>query len=350
MGRRTRLLGLVAAVVGALSLSACGGGSSSTASGDSSTAAAGSGDNTKLGLILEARPEVEPWSAAWVNSVKAVEQDNPGTTSVVTYNAYDATRAEPVIRQMLDDGANVMLMSTFVLADAAKSVAQDYPKVPMIVTAFGATQKPNLNDGTASYLEIGYSTCWLLTALSPDGKIGLVDAQGAPFETEIEQGCALGGKAANPNFKSVKLSTNSFTDLQASREQTQTLLDQGIKQIYLISGTEDAVGGLRLCEEAKAQCATWGGDATQWAPNSTVLTVNMNWQPVIEDLMGQAKNGLKDPTTYDLTYGNKGLQALDYADNTSVPEKVKTQFQQVLDDLASEKIKLPASTAHPGYR
>ncbi|MCW2758726.1 MAG: hypothetical protein JWO46_2472 [Nocardioidaceae bacterium] len=304
----------------------------------------------KIGLIQEARPSDEPWSAAWSNSIEAVKKANPDVSVTETFNAYDATRAEPVIRQMLDGGAKVMLMSTFVLADASKAVAKDYPKVPMLVTAFGVTQKPNLNAGTASYLEIGYSTCWLLTKQSPDGRIGLVDAQGAPFEVEIEEGCALGAKAANPNYKFVKVSTNSFTDVQANREQVQSLLDQGIKQIYLVSGTGDAIGGLRLCETAKAQCATWGGDAKQWAPTGTLLTVNLNWKVVIDELTKQAKSGLKNPQTFDLTYGSKGLEALDYDSNPVVSDAVKTEFKQVLADLASEKIQLPDSKAHPGFR
>jgi basic membrane lipoprotein Med (substrate-binding protein (PBP1-ABC) superfamily) len=342
MGRRTRLVGLVAALAGALALSACGG--NDKASGDG-----GEGD-IKIGLIQEARPEVEPWSAAWHNAVEAIKKEDSSVSSTETFDAYDATRAEPVIRQMLDGGANVMLMSTFVLADTAKKVAKDYPKVPMAVSSFGATQSPNLNSVTASYLEIGYSTCWLLTKLSPDGRVGVVGAQDAPFETEIEQGCELGGAAANPDFKTTKVSTNSFTDVQANREQVQGLLDRGINQIYLLSGTEDAVGGLRLCEEVKAECATWGGDAKQWAPTAAVLTVNMNWRVVIEELMDQAKNGLKDPQTFDLTYGSKGLEALDYSESDAVSADIKTEFEAMLADLATEKIELPDSSAHPGYR
>lgn len=340
---KSRWLGAVAATAALALLAACGTGNGSTAGGST-------GGSFKIGLIQEARPEVEPWSLSWQNAMNSVIKQDPNVGLTETYNAYDATRAEPVIRQMLSGGAKVMLMSTFVLANAAKSVAKSYPKVPMVVTAFGTTQAPNLNSATASYLEIGYSTCWLLTKLAKDGHIGLVDAQKAPFETEIEQGCALGAKAANPNYKFTTLSSNSFTDTQANREQVQTLLNQGIKQIYLVSGTEDAVGGLRLCEQAKAQCATWGGDAKQWAPSATVLTVNLNWSVVINDLIDQAKHGLKPVTTYDLTYGSKGLQALDYNTNPAVSPALRTQFQQVLANLASKKIALPASKAHPGYR
>lgn len=347
MRRSTRFATLTLGLVGALILSACGGDSGGDGGGDDS----GDGDSSKnIGLILEARPEVEPWSASWHNAVEAVKAEDPDVKYTETYEAFDATRAEPVVRQMLDNGAGVMLLATFVLADVAKSVAQDYPDVPMVVSSFGVTQEPNLSSVTASYLEIGYSTCWLLTKLADDGRIGVVDAQGAPFETETEQGCELGAEAANPDYDITKLSTNSFTDAQANREQVQSLLDEGIEDIFLVSGTEDALGGLRLCEEAGAHCATWGGDARQWAETAAVLTVNMNWKGVIEDLMDQAANGLKEPTTYNMTYGSEGLESLGYDESDAVSADLRAEYEEVLAGLADESIELPDSTAHPGYR
>lgn len=344
--RSQALCASILSLVVALTLSGCGDGSEASTDDEEAI----SGESTKIGLVLEARPEHEPWSAAWHNAAEAIKDEDPGVEVIETYEAYDATRAEPVVRQMLDGGADVMLLSTFVLADVARSVAKDYPDVPMAVSSFGVLQEPNLNSVTASYLEIGYSTCWLLTKLSDDGRIGVVDAQGAPFETEIEQGCELGAEAANPDYELTKLSTNSFTDVQANREQVQSLLNEDIDEIYLVSGTEDAVGGLRLCEEAEANCATWGGDAAQWAPSGVVLTVNMNWQGVIENLMDQAKNGFEEPQTFNLTYGSDGLEALNYGESDAVSDGLKLEYEQMLADLASEKIELPESTAHPGYR
>jgi basic membrane lipoprotein Med (substrate-binding protein (PBP1-ABC) superfamily) len=98
-----------------------------------------------IGLIMEARPEVEPWSLAWHDAAEAMKKKDPSIKVIESYEAYDSARAEPVARQMLDAGANVLLLSTFVLTDVAKTLAPEYKQVPMGVTSFGVTMQPNLS-------------------------------------------------------------------------------------------------------------------------------------------------------------------------------------------------------------
>jgi basic membrane lipoprotein Med (substrate-binding protein (PBP1-ABC) superfamily) len=90
-----------------------------------------------IGLIMEARPEVEPWSLAWHDAAEAMKKKDPSIKVIESYEAYDSARAEPVARQMLDSGANVLVLSTFVLSDVAKTLAPEYKQVPMAVSSFG---------------------------------------------------------------------------------------------------------------------------------------------------------------------------------------------------------------------
>ena len=71
------------------------------------------------------------------------EEKDPSIKVIESYEAYNSARAEPVARQMLDAGANVLLLSTFVLSDVAKTLAPEYKQVPMGVTSFGVTMQPN---------------------------------------------------------------------------------------------------------------------------------------------------------------------------------------------------------------
>jgi basic membrane protein A len=304
----------------------------------------------KIGIIMEARPEAEPWSLAWHASAEAMMAKDPAVSVVETFDAYDATRSEPVIRQILDTGGNAVALSSFVLTDVAKKLAAEYPDVPMVLTSFGVVQQPNLSEATASYLEIGYATCWLLAKLSDDGRVGYVGAQRAPFEVETLEGCGIGAKAANPAAEVTLVNSNSFVDPQANREQVQGLLDRGITEIYLGSGTEDAVGGLRLCEAAGARCASWGGDTRAWAPTASVLTVVLDWAIVLEDLVAQARNGVTEAKSWNLTFGNGGLRATDFSTTDAVSAELEAEFNAIIQGLSSLEIELPESKVHPGMR
>lgn len=307
-------------------------------------------DEIHIGLVQEARPDVEPWSLAWHDSAEALKSDDSDIKVTETFEAYDATRAEPVIRQLLDGGADVMALSTFVLTDIAKVVAEEHPDVPMVLTSFGVKKQPNLSEATASYLEIGYSTCWLLARLSTDHRVGVVGAQEAPFEVESIEGCELGAKAADPKAEITLVNSNSFTDAQANREQVQNLLSKGIDNIFLVSGTEDAVGGFRLCEQAGAHCVTWGGDAREWAPTASVMTVVLDWKNVLEDLVGQARSGDLEAKSFDLTFGNEGLTVAGIDESDAVDDELLAEFQEMVAGLADESTELPDSTVHPGLR
>ncbi|SDT23846.1 BMP family lipoprotein [Bradyrhizobium canariense] len=302
-----------------------------------------------IGLIEEARPDVNPWAVAWHESVEAMKRKDPSLKVIETYDAFDPVRAEPVARQMIDAGVNVVGLTTFVLTDVAKNLSTDFPKVPMVAATFGVTRQPNLSSVTASYLEIGYANCWLLTKLSKDGRLGVVGAKKAPFETEQLEGCKLGATAANPSAQITLVNTNSFTDTQANREQVKSLLDQGIQNIFLISGTSDLVGGLRLCESSKAHCALIGGDR-RWAPTATVTNVMLDFGVVLADLVDQQRTGIIKAKSFDLTFGNGGLKVPDFKGIDAVNPELEKGFQAMVADLASEKISLPDSKSHPGMR
>ncbi|MFN8204299.1 MAG: BMP family ABC transporter substrate-binding protein [Solirubrobacteraceae bacterium] len=347
---------VVLLVVAAAVTAGCGGsdGSSTgtgagggTATADTSTA--GGKEAVKLGVIMEARPEVEPWSAAWHDSLEKLSKEDGAVSFKEAYNGYQPTQAQPLVQQLMGQGYGVIVYSTFTLNDIARSLSKANPDVPAVVTSFDHPQPPNLSIGTTSYLQIGYSTCWLLMKLSQSGKIGYVGSQPVPFDQEIIRGCALGAKAANPSGKILKAYTNSFTDLQKNQQQMQSLLDQGADTIYLSSGTEDVLGGLKLCEQKKVDCASWGSDIRRWAPNYGTFSAVLDWSPLLAKLVEQRRTKQPEAIQFDATYKNKMLvpQPFDGATGKRVPQDVQEEFNTMIAGLADGSIKLPPSKAHP---
>lgn len=331
---------LIATLASALVLAGCGG--SDTATGDESAGE----DSTTVGAVLQARGDVDPWSSTWTSSIDQVESDDSSIKFNTSYEAFDPTAAEPVVRQLLDGGAGVVLMPTFILGDVAKSVAAEYPDVPMLVTGIAEPQEPNLTVAAPSFLQMGYVSCWALTKLSDDGRIGVVKALDDPVQAEIQVGCDLGAKAANPKADITTLNSNSYTDQEANREQTQRLLSDGIDEIYFISGAEESLGGFALCAQEKAHCASYG-DTSQWLKGGGVEIINMDWSGITEDLVQQSRDGAPKAEFYNATLQNDGLVAK--LSGEGVTPELASEFDDMVAQIVDGKIEFPESKAHPGY-
>jgi basic membrane protein A len=170
-----------------------------------------------------------------------------------------------------------------------------------------------------------------------------------PYATEVLEGCKLGAAAANPKAEVLAAYGGSFSNTQTTREQAQGLLDQGADTLFPASDTEDSLGGYQLCEQKKIPCVGYGSDVRRYAPNYGVASAIINWSVPLQSLLQQAKSGKLEASTFSASFANGGLtpQPFDGAPAKLVPADVQAGYAQVLSDLASKKISLPQSKAHP---
>ena len=318
-------------------------------SDDDDDGGGGGGEEVKLGFIMEARPADQPWSSAINAAGEALQQEDPDTEVTQTYEAYDPTAAEPVARQLLDEGYGVLVMHSFALNDMAHTLAAEYQDIPMSVSSFDPPEQPNLSIATASYLQIGYANCWLLARLSESNKIGIVGAQPIPYATELEKGCQLGAKDGNPQVEVLSAYGGDFASAQPTLEQSRTLVTQGADGLFPSSATEDSLGGFQVCEQEDVNCVGWAADAAQYAPKTAVTSVIVNWQVMLQDLVDQARSGELEATTFDGTFENDGLSTppFESAAAERVPADVQDEFATIVEQLGSGEIQLPKSEAHP---
>jgi basic membrane protein A len=342
------LLCLVAALV-----AGCGGSDSSSGdAGTTSKPAASAKEPIKIGLIQEDRAAAEPWAAAMFDAATKVTKEDPAVSFTESYTAYTPAQALPVMRQFANQGYKVVVGHSFFLEDVIRTLGREFPKLPISGPAFKPAQTPNVSINIASYLETGYATGWMLAKLSKTGKIAVVGAQPAPYATEIIQGVKLGAKAADPKVEVLVAWSNSFTDQQATQEQAKALLDEGADGLFPVSATQDALGGFKLCEERKVNCASWAADGRRYAPTTNVVSAVIDWAQPLRDLVEAARAEEVYAETWSGTFGNEGLILPPLSDEAAarVPAEVTDEFKTVIAGLASEEIKLPVSKAHPCCR
>jgi simple sugar transport system substrate-binding protein len=281
--------------------------------------------------------------------VTAYSEKNPKVKATFSYDAYEPTKAEPVARQLLAAGAKVLVLHSFALNDVAHKLAGEFQQVPVSVSSFDPPAQPNLSIATASYLQIGYSNCYLLSKLSKAGVVGFVGAMPIPYATELQKGCELGAAAANPQARVIAAYSNSFSDLQATREQAQALVDQGADALFPASATEDSLGGFQLCEQRQIPCAGWASDIRRYAPNYGVASAVLDWSGPLAQLIDQANSGTLKADTFNATFGNGALspQPFEGASASLVSAELQADYLAVVDKLGKREISWPPSEAHP---
>ena len=96
----------------------------------------------KVGLIYEARAADQPWSAAIYDAAQKLAKQYPSIRLLQSYNAFDATSAQPVAQQLISAGVSVLDFHSFALNDVAHALAKKYPRVVMSVSSFDPPSNP----------------------------------------------------------------------------------------------------------------------------------------------------------------------------------------------------------------
>ena len=340
MTRRSLSIPLAAAVAAVALASA----SASTAS---QTATAG----FKFGVILPTSSTDLNWSQTMTDASKDVAKAL-GAKLSLTDKVFDPTQARPIFDQLLGQKVKLIFAHSFSFAQLVRELAPKHTDTIFVVAADGERPSKNISISTYSYLEMGYSQCWLAAKLSKKGIIGNVGAAKVPFNVETNQGCQLGAKAANPKVKVIEAFTNDFADQQKGREVGQSLLDRGADVLFVSGGTDSSLGALALCGARKVPCLSTAYDNRSVAPAWVVSSTYNNWRPWLKKTITDIAGGRYKTFTYDGTFGNGGLKATPFDGPSAklVPASTRAAFAVVLKRLASGAIKLPKSTSHPGYR
>jgi basic membrane lipoprotein Med (substrate-binding protein (PBP1-ABC) superfamily) len=320
---------------------------SATASTASETSTAG----FKFGVVLPTSSTDLNWSQTMTDASRDVAKAL-GAKLFLTDKVFDPTQARPIFDQLLGQNVKLIFAHSFSFAELVRELAAQHPDTIFVVSADGERPSKNTSISTYSYLEMGYSQCWLAAKLSKKGIIGNVGAAKVPFNVETNQGCRLGAKAANPKAKVLEAFTNDFADQQKGREVGQSLLDRGADVLFVSGGTDSSLGALALCGARKVPCFSTAYDNRSVAPGWVVSSTYNNWRPWLKKTITDIAAGKYKTFTYDGTFGDGGLKATPFDGPSAklVPAGVRAGFARVVKRLASGAIKLPKSTSHPGYR
>jgi basic membrane protein A len=183
----------------------------------------------KVALVTPSKISDKGWGASAWAGVQKIKSEL-GAEVAPAVEGPSLAQVEGILRNLAQDGNNVIFLHGSEWDDAAKKVAPDFPKTTFVVMN-GRSSGPNL---TPIQFEAGQSTYlagMVAAGMTKTGKLGLVGPNEIPIIKQVFSSFEKGAKAVKPDVTVTTTWTGDDTDVSKGKQQAQALLGNGVDVI-----------------------------------------------------------------------------------------------------------------------
>jgi len=221
------------------------------------------------------------------------------------------------IEIFVDEGMDLIVATSFLIAGDFKNVAEDYPnqKMAIIDMTYGEGTPENVLTITFKEQEAAFLAGYIAGKMTETNKVGFIGGIDYYVINKYEYGFLAGVSYANPNCEILVQYANSFNDSDAGYEVANRLYDQGADIIYHTAGNT-AEGIFKAAQEQALWAIGCDFDESESAPDNVLtstikrfdiastyildMLVNNQWQSgknielgIAEGAIGIAENSNK---------------------------------------------------------
>ena len=331
MKLRRLLLALLAFV---LLAAACGDDDSGDSGDDSDDASEESGEGGTAGDVTAAFIYVgPPGDAGWTYEHdlgrQAAEAETGATTlfiESVPETVEDVVAAGETF--INDDGANLVIGTSFGFMDGLEQLAGEYPDVTFEHISGFKMNDTNFGNTFGRMYEPRYLSGMAAASVSESGQLGYVAAFPIPEVIRGINAFALGAQAVNPDATVEIVWTSTWFDPTVEGNSAQALLEKGVDVLAMHQDTP-AVG--QAAEEAGVRWVAYNSDMSAFAPTAFITAPVWDWSDRYAEIINSVADGSYTPESYWGGMGDGIVGLAPLADD--VPEDIATQIESLTADI-----------------
>jgi basic membrane protein A len=229
---------------------------------------------------------------------QALEEAIPEVETVYVESVPEA-EVEPFIDQLVADGADVVIATSFGYGDGVLAAAARYPDV-IFGHATGVQRAPNVMTFMADFYQVYYLNGLIAGALSDSGDIGYVAAFPIPEVKRHINAFAIGAQEVNPEATVDVRWLYSWFDPAGAKEATEALMAQGAD---VFAFTEDTPTVIQTAASKGYPSYSHYASMLEFSPETVVSGQIVHWQTILIDFIQGVLDG---------EYTNQNLQDVDY--------------------------------------
>lgn len=326
----------------ALMLAACGKEEQKTAApqkaADAAQPAAAAPASTgplKVAFVYVSPANEEGWSTQHDIARKAVEAKFGDKIQVTTLeNIPENADAERVLRDLAQQGNNLIFATSFGYMNSLLKVAKEFPDVKF-EHATGYKTAENVTAYSARFYEARYLAGKLAAATTKTGILGYVAALPIPEVLQGINAFTLGAQSVNPNIEVRVVWTSAWYDPGKEADATKSLIGQ---KADVITHHTNSSAVASTCEEAKVPVISYNTAMKRAAPTMLLGGVIHIW----DDYYAQEIQSVLDGT-----WKSKNVWGGAPEHMVGLVEIAQTAPKAVVDDINATFEKMAKREFHP---
>ena len=251
----------------------------------------------KVGFIYVGPIGDYGWTNAHDQARKIAEKTLPIETLYV--ESVPEAQVEPFIDKLIQQGAKVVLTTSFGFMDGTLAMAKRYPNI-IFGHASGFKRNPNMFTYMADFYQVYYLNGLMAGALTKSGKIAYVGAFPIPEVKRHLGAFALGVRAVNPKATVNVRWLFSWFDPAKAKEATEALIAEGAD---VFAFTEDSPTVVQVAGKKGLPSFGHYSPMQRFAPQTVVSGQLVHWETIYVDFLSKVVAG---------KYTANNLQNVDY--------------------------------------
>ncbi len=255
-----------------------------------------------------------------------------------------------------DNNANFVLGVGFLMADAIKEVAANYPKTQFAIVDFDMSKSKlkNLTGITYKTEEAGYLAGIVAANMTykyhnKSKKLNAKKVIGAvlgmkipPVETYVA-GYIAGAHSVDPTIKVLTTNLDSFTDQSKGKAATDALISKGADIIFQVAG-KAGLGAINSAKQHGVLAIGVDVDQAHIAPNTILFSAEKDISSSVFQTIQMSYAGKKLPHNLEFSLANKGVKISGFHKLSKIiPADVNNQVKKATADIIHHKIKIPTT-------
>ena len=187
----------------------------------------------------------------------------------------DKAEVEKVVDNMIDEGANVIVGTSFGFQEGMLSSAKKHPEVKFLHCS-GYETAENMSQFFGKIHEMTYLNGIVAGLKTKSNNLGYVAAFPIPEVIRNINAFTLGAQSVNPKVKVKVTWTNTWYDPAKEKDAALALIDGGSD---VIAQDQDTAGAQQAAESKGVFSVGYNTDMSKTAPGANMTSAVWNWGP-----------------------------------------------------------------------